>query len=180
MLPEVPRGWSGTWKTSTESGAKGLHTDLAFNRTIPTNEGPIFNNLWASSNVVMNPVAGLWLSSAPLHGAIRGCPSTSICKTKVQAPALWPTSCTNHVLPIDTHTILNTYDIVTVRYAPPLDQDLFLIDISLDVAGEHEAINLVTGYATKNGGCNYTLNYTICTLRSAIGEYVAKSVQTSY
>ena len=53
--------------------------------------------------------------------------------------------------------------------APPLDRNMFMLDIGLVVEDE-EWISLIAGSAdTEN--CVGTFNYTVCTLKSAIGVW---------
>ena len=60
---------------------------------------------------------------------------------------------------------------ITADYiAPPLNQDVFLIDSAL-LLGQRETINLVTGFASLTPDCEGVLNYSICTLEPAIGSY---------
>lgn len=65
--------------------------------------------------------------------------------------------------------------------AAPLDQETFLITISLSVAGGVEKVNLVTIHSTSTD-CVGFLSVTACTLESAIGEYdisIADNITTA-
>ena len=65
---------------------------------------------------------------------------------------------------------LNLAGLQIGRTAAPLNQLVYLIDLSLVVSGDHEVINMITGYGTVDD-CEGTLNFTVCTLESGIGQY---------
>ena len=55
-------------------------------------------------------------------------------------------------------------------HAVSVDQLAFIIATALDTRGDNEKINVVTGYS-NSADCVGTLNFTVCSLESAIGEY---------
>ena len=109
----------------------------------------------------------MFYSDARLESVVRGCDST--CKAKIRAPALAVTACTTHVIPVNYSDAVPLRQYAFGEIAPPLDQNAFLIALSL-TQDQSEKLNLVTGYATTSD-CAGTFNYTACTLESAIGEY---------
>ena len=59
---------------------------------------------------------------------------------------------------------------VSINSAPPLDRLGFVIAADLvEEDEENEHINLITGFSTTKD-CKGTFNYTMCTLKSAVGE----------
>ena len=120
----------------------------------------------------MNPAINRdWVLDTPLSDVISGCPKS--CKAKIQAPALAKTACKTHILPVNYSNPVNTKQVdqvMSLDMAPPLDRQAFLIASSLVEDGSKEKLNLVTGYTTEND-CVGNLNYTVCTLESAIAEY---------
>ena len=121
------------------------------------------------SGPVVAAVSKPWYDDLPMPGVVRGCPPGSVCKVQVHAPALFITNCTRHSIENDYNSSVSVVDVFDGILAPPLRNDALIIQPSL-VLGEHESVNLVTGYATGEG-CATTLHYSICTLEAGIGEY---------
>ena len=97
-------------------------------------------------------------------------------QAKLRAPALAVTSCDTHVIDVN-FTQPEKLKNVFLNSAPPLDKVAFVIATALDVESGKEKINLFTGYSTTQD-CIGSLNYTVCTLESAVGEYVPFVVQS--
>lgn len=127
------------------------------------------NDIWAAMSNKMFPAYKKWLEEAPLKGVARGCPESERCQVKLRAPALFPQICTTHMIPLSFEPLTNQRALFAAQIAPPLAHDLFLVSMSF-VPGQRESINLITGYGTPVD-CEGLLNYTVCTLVSAIGEY---------
>ena len=164
MAAEIPTGFSGGWNGnwSTRIGA-------AFNDTVPTTTGRASNRVLTFTNQNMGTVTRWWYDDSPLHNVVQGC--DGICKLKLQAPALFTTSCTTHVRPINVSGNFDWKTWLSRAHAPPFEAAGFVITTNLVVSGEREVINLVTGFAPDLKGCEGDLNYTICTLEPGIGLY---------
>lgn len=173
MAAQIPTGLTGYWQTSENSST----TDSwcwAFNDTVPTaNGGAVPNNIESMAFIPLaTNLTKVWLyDSKPLQDVVRGCPDK--CKAKLVAPAVAVTSCSSHQVEFDVNSTENPWLRGNARdgtmTAPPLYQEMFFISTTL-VVEDYEKINLVTGY-TPMVDCKGTLNYTICTLESAVGEY---------
>lgn len=171
MAQEVPRGFTGSWMTSKQAGVAGVTRpwDL-FNDTIPTPHGTVRNNIWlGSSNQLAYNLTAPWYDTAPISGAVRGCPGE--CKTTLRAPALFPTVCKVNLLPMTYTGVFNLSQVLDGVIAPPLASVAFAIQTTLTFEHGNEVINLITAYAEPKG-CGGTLNLTVCTLKSGIGDYV--------
>lgn len=170
MSPEIPRYYTGEWVPSTTFGP-AVHWDLGFNLTIPTPNGSAPNTIYAEAHPPLEAyLSRKWLRDEPLVGVTRGCHGS--CKGKLIAPALAATACETHLIPVNYSTPGNIDEISNITFlliAPPLNRQAFMVQPSL-VEGVNETINIVTGFTT-NSGCVGHLNYTACTLQSAIGEY---------
>lgn len=172
MAAEIPQYYTGEWMPSQEMG-RGLHWDFQFNKTIPTANGSAPNMIYADTKDKLSPyISRKWLTDEPLVDVMRGC--HGLCRGKLIAPALAPTSCETHLLPVNYSVPVSQKDLDKIQsesgaIAPPLDRQAFMIASSL-VEGANETFNLVTGFTTKNA-CVSDLNYTTCTLQSAVGEY---------
>ena len=165
ILPELPAGWMGGYIESPRPATQ-------FNDTIPSsNNGSIPNKIMSFTNGwTMAFIGAPWLRQVPMSGFIDGCPKG--CRAKVRAPALATTSCTSYQIPVDYREPASYESVTSGRHAAPLDRLGFIIDVSLVPGDEDEGewINLVTGSA-RTTHCAGTLNYTACSLRSAVGEY---------
>lgn len=169
IVPELPSGFGGAWIPLPPN--ERLRYAEAFNDTVLTNNGSMLQNFETDANASLQSVLGDWVGDAPLTDVVRGCPNSSVCETKLRAPTLWPTVCTNHFLSTDyTSNLESVNKLLSNNYAGPLNHDAFMVEMTL-MLDEREALNLITGFF-DSPTCNGALNYTICTLESAIGEYV--------
>ena len=172
MAPEIPRDFTGSWKTGAE-----LNTtkpwDPSWNLTIPAAHGVVPNTVYPAGHPrVETALYGLWSANEPLRGVVKGCPHIpgTTCRAKLRAPALAITECTSHLVPVDyKRTGPTSVFFGEPGGAPPLYFQTLHVGFSL-VLAEDEQINFVTGYSRLDG-CEGQYNYTACTLRSAIGEY---------
>ena len=167
MTPQIPRGYTGYWQTIANLGQPHYWVATAFGSTMPGSKGTVPNNILSgvSIDVQIDLTKAWFYEEAPLEGVVRGCPDK--CTAKLTAPALSVSSCKSHQIPVDFNVPWNNS--VSSNYRPTLGQQDFFISNVL-MLGENESINLVTGNAwTKD--CKGVLNYTACTLESAIGEY---------
>ena len=74
----------------------------AFNSTVPANNGNASNRIVAyPSPSTGREITASWYADSPLAGVVQGC-STS-CKLEIHAPALFPTTCTDHVVALDPY-----------------------------------------------------------------------------
>ena len=145
---------------------------MHFNHTLPpsypfetiSNSPITWSNPWMGLNV-----SGPWYDNHPLHGVARGCRDK--CTAKIRAPALAATSCYSYLLPVDYHN-LSTFDPITDNQlsAPVMESFASFTTLAMAIEDGKEWIDLVTGYATTEN-CKGMLNFTACTLKSAIGEY---------
>lgn len=171
MASQIPAGMGGIWLTNTQYGIPHAPYSAVFNKTIQTPHGTAPNDIWPlRGGAGASTVLGRWQHEAALHGVVHGC--STKCRVKMQAPAVFPTTCTTQVLPLHVDVPLNLERIINSAVASPLDHVVFAVDVSLIVSGEREVINLVTAFATEESCHNGTLNLTICTLESGTGEYV--------
>lgn len=161
MVPEIPRGFTGYWGITSNGGANNL-----FNATVPTSDGGLTkNNIVPGSKVAFErEVRVPYLSDAPITGAVSGCDGT--CKLQIRAPALAVKSCQTTLLPVDYNKLPDEFDAAVL----PLDWLGYFAYIGLLVDGESEQINLISGYS-QTQDCKGTLNYTVCTLEPAVGDY---------
>lgn len=167
IVPELPSGFGGAWIPLPPNAR--LRYAEAFNDTVPTNNGSMLQNFETDANSSLQSVLGDWLAGAPLTDVVRGCPNNSVCETKLRAPTLWPTICTNHYLSIDYESNIESINkLLANDYAGPLNHEAFMVQTTL-MLDEREALSLITGFFVSPS-CNGALNYTICTLESAIGE----------
>lgn len=173
MAPEIPRYYTGAWYYPAETGSTlaslGVQ-DGAFNRTRPTVHGTTPNNAEVGAyGWFQVSVAGLWYDDAPLQDVVRGC--RDVCTAKLAAPALAAVACSNQLIAVNyTRGPAAPYS----RYgARPLYQYAYIVGADLNVNGSHESIDLITAHATISDyeQCTGTLNLSVCSLRSAIGEY---------
>ena len=166
IAQEIPTGFTGGWSKDPGQRSAFPYT-LAFNDTIPTNNGNASNYITAFDGINMFNVTRAWYDQSPLYGVVRGCNGT--CKAKIRAPALFPTTCKTHLVPLNYRGQFKTRPVIEQVVAPPLEHDAFLIAPSL-LVGQRETVNLITGFSTQKH-CEGTLNYSICTLEAGIGEY---------
>jgi hypothetical protein len=166
MAREIPAGFTGIWSNNLDGIRKGWSE--SFNDTQPSAEGPVSNRIWSGTGYwVKQALSSLYFTDAPFEGVVHGCDGT--CKARVRAPALAVTACESTNIPVD---YLQRFGNGSYLYtAMPLTQLLFLVSSTLVVDGANEKINLITGYNTVNKDCVGTLNFTTCTLESAIAEY---------
>ena len=61
-------------------------------------------------------------------------------------------------------------DAFDTKYAPPAGHESFIIATTLDTSGKTEKINALTAY-TPTSDCADGIEYTVCSLESAVGEY---------
>ena len=110
---------------------------------------------------------GAWYTNGPLHGVVHGCRGT--CTAKLTAPALAAVACSTRILPVNYSEPSGQGPL----QAEPLFDNAYDVVPSLDIQVSHEVINLITAYATINDSthCTGTLNMSICSLVSAVGEY---------
>lgn len=171
VAQEIPTDYSGGWKTITDRHDR---LSLLFNKTIPTVNGHT-SNLIAPLGLLQGRASVEFFRNQSIPGVVHGCPTGHTCKAKIRAPAFATTACVSHVIPVDYWAPLK--DLMNIEhwtgYAPPMSTLSFMVDISM-ILGEDESINLITGYGT-NHNCSGVFNYTICTLKSAIGEYEVSS-----
>ena len=143
---------------------------MSFNASIPSINGTISNYNSASADTELaRYLSREYVTDAPLTNVIRGCLGS--CTAKLKAPAL-SAVCETHHIPVNYTAAypLADYDKVwNQQSAPPLNQQAFMISISLDERTV-ETLNLVTGWSETNE-CVGNFTYTVCTLASAIGEY---------
>ena len=167
MVPEIPTGFSGYWGPT--GGALEDRYILQFNRTFPTPRGHAPNDIWASegnSSIYSN--IRPYYANDPMPACSRGCNGT--CKAKIRAPALMPTACTSHAIPVNyTHPVNLTTVSGYWDLAPPLTSEAFFIDMGF-IVNEQESINLITAFS-QTTNCAGLLHYTVCNLVSAVGEY---------
>lgn len=159
-----------------------------FNSTMPTaDEKMVSNELFSAAvgeqgtvlgvhmrfmlcGVMLTADAGaLYYANNPLQGVVHGC--TTKCKATITAPALLVEKCTARQMNVDYNINLAPAS-RNISIAPPLAQELFFLAAALVVDDPMESIDLVVGYSTTEK-CTGELNYTACTLVSAIGEYNA-------
>ena len=163
LAPEVPTDFSGGWVNISASSNQMAWSRL-WNESIPTVDGSTSN--WIISEIFpKSSLSAAWLKEKPMKGVVRGCPGE--CRAKVKAPALAVTACTNKIVPVNYR---KPYDYPVQNVAPPLDRYSFMSDEALIVDNQQESINLITAYAQVRN-CTGTLNYTVCTLKPARGEY---------
>lgn len=151
------------WQGETEQFNKTVPTSNP-NKTVPN--GPMTtNSLWMGLNV-----SAPWYDDKPLEGVVRGCNDT--CTAKIRAPALAATSCYSYILPVDYHVLYNWSIISQETWAliPPMGSYAYFIASHMVIENDREWLNVVTGYSTSED-CKGVLNYTACTMESAIGEY---------
>lgn len=169
MSPEVPSRWGGMWASKRDLGFT-VYPFIAFNETVPSGDGTsVSNGIYCSEVERDIDVGSLYFSDASIPGVISGCPGR--CRAVIRAPALKKTACT-------TKEVIVEYEKNPVKLSPdlsvasPLNQLLFFIGASLivDDPSGMEKVNLITGHSSTER-CNGTLEYTACTLESAIGEY---------
>lgn len=76
----------------------------------------------------------------------------------------------NRGIPVDLKDPWPLKDIIQTKHAFPLVTEGFLLGSEMVIDKAQEEINMVIGFAqTKD--CVGTINFTVCTLKSAIGEY---------
>lgn len=175
MAPELPTGWSGVWFTTSDYPLPNYYANPAFNATYPSADGWLENNIicqqggWSPDGQLGNAPTQWW-DNAPAKGVVRGCAGT--CTAKIQAPALFPTSC-------ETRTVISQldspYDAAAANgeFAPPLTSEGYISTTSLLVQEPRitEGINLITGFVTLNSSCEGEFVYKTCTFEPGIGEY---------
>ena len=169
MAPEVPTDYTGAWATMQDIGIDQWW-NLPFNSTEPGSNGPVPNNIYVEINPHLEQSLGrhYFSDTLPPH-ILTGCHGT--CKAKIRAPALALTSCKSIQLPVNYSQAQLTSKYKFGIIALPLEDNSFFISSSL-MLDQDERINLVAGYSVSHlPDCAGTLNYTACTLQSAIGEY---------
>ena len=98
---------------------------------------------------------------------VTGCPDS--CSATIVAPAFAVSSCSSRLVNVSYDRIVRNKE--SSSFAPPLEQELFFIAAALVVDdGPMESIDLVVGRSSTED-CTGTLNYTACTLVSAVGAY---------
>lgn len=175
MAPEIPRYYTGHWTNPSEQKGIIPIDSGEFNTTIPTPHGRAKNNIFPGvKNHIAPRISKEWYEKVPFTGVVSGC--THKCKAKVKAPALAATACTsrqiavNYSIPVTNAWGWNG----SAWFAPPLSNIGYLVTAELRVDDiRHEMLNIITGYSTiaSEDDCTGTLNLTVCSYRSAIGEY---------
>ncbi|KAF2484919.1 hypothetical protein BDY17DRAFT_93733 [Neohortaea acidophila] len=167
MAPELPRGYSGAWISSEELSGFRSRQVQSFNATIPTATGNASNYIVFDAWSNKTDIFSQWINTASLSGLVRGCPGE--CRAKIRAPALFPVACKTRRTFSDVRVNFNT-SLVPDTAAPPLEVVGALMQTSV-VLSQHEAIDLMTGFATFNEDCTGTFQLQACTFHSGIGEY---------
>ena len=174
ILPEIPSNFDSGY---TQYDDTSYRSSYLFNETIPIgSNGTAPNNLNLQIYGWWIGVQASWLRNVPISGAIHGCPAGSECSANVRAPALAVTSCTSHTVPVDYNKRTSRGRVVTYRYAPPLNRDGLIIDVSFVIGEEKEMTNVITGHS-RTSHCAGTFNYTACTLES--GAYCTYTLTTA-
>ena len=162
----------GRWGYSSDFYSYWQGEIQQFNRTIPTSNpdktipnGPITTNYPWMGLKVSDP----WYYNKPLTGVVDGC--DGLCTAMVRAPAFAATECRTEILPVD-YTIQRNWSAIWqgAWSAPPMNSYAYFTAPSMAITDDEEWLNVVTGFGTSED-CKGILNYTICTLKSAIGEY---------
>lgn len=116
---------------------------------------------------LLGQLTKLWYHNQSLPGIVQGCPGS--CKAKLLAPALAVVDCKSQVIPVDYNVVITNFN-VTADTPFPLTNQAFKVNLDLVVDGEQETIDIITA-VSHTKGCVGSLNQTVCTLRSAVGEY---------
>ena len=169
IAQEVPSGFTGAWIRS-DGGRVQQRFSNSFNDTIPAADGTSSNHLIPWANIdVDGRWASLWYDQAgTIEDFVHGCNKS--CKATIRAPALAATSCSSTIIPVNYTDPVNITTELSTEQAPPLDTSAFIISHSLQLEEAQESINLVTVFG-NNHECAGFINYTACTLVSAIGDY---------
>ena len=169
MVPHMPTGYTGGWLTTEEVGFP-YNWSASFNSTMPASHGSVPNNIQSvMPHELATRLTNLWYyQEGALRGVVHGC--VGKCKAKLVAPALAVTSCSSRQVPFDINLPYRSW-VLQAKSSPSLAQQAYLNTVTLVVDRENESINLVTGYATLDDECSGPLNYTACTLESAVGKY---------
>lgn len=169
LVPEIPRFYSGWWDTAQSLGLK-LKWSQSFNNTIPTIHGSASNQVFAQDkSPLYDTVLQNYQLDAPLFGVMNGCQTS--CKAKLIAPAFMP-RCRLQQIAVDYSAPANLSEVMRLMNtfsAAPIRHDAFIIASSL-VNDVVETLDLITAWSAVEH-CRGILNYRVCTLSSAIGEY---------
>ena len=166
MSPEIPRGYSGGWQRANLSQ---FHFSSEFNRTMPTANGHIGNNilLYYRTDIEGTEWNRPWLKDETVPGVVQGC--ESVCTATIRAPALTPTECTMSEMAVNYSVPFSLKTMMEDGAAPPLSAVGFMIAGGL-ILGEQENLNLITAYSDVQN-CVGKQFMSVCTLKPAIGEY---------
>lgn len=135
---------------------------------MPSPNGDISNNIFAGGQNIFSSLVSLWAADKPLPRSVSGCPGK--CTAQLIAPALAATTCVNYKQAVDYETPWTIETAFGMMHAPPLSHESFIIATALDVSEDRERINSITAYASSTD-CTGYIDYEICSLESAVGEY---------
>jgi hypothetical protein len=169
MVQELPTDYTGG-RSNIEDLGYAMRWNYVFNESIPTSDGGLAdNNMYFAVNTeYARRLPKVYYSNDPFTGVISGCEQT--CSATIRAPALSIASCTSEIIAVNYSIgigMAQTSNLGSV--APPLTSEGFFVANNL-LLDEYERLSIQIGYSSIED-CVGTLNFTVCTLESALGEY---------